>query len=63
MKDKIIKLIEIYRAENESYWNPVTSYMDGFSKGYSIAYGHVADDLEALLKSMKGGPKDENKEK
>ena len=63
MKDKIIELIKIYRAENESYWNQVTGYMDGFSKGYSIAYVHVTDDLEKLLKSMKGGPKDENKEK
>jgi len=53
MKDKIIELIKKYRAESERNWNPTTGYPGGYARGYSVAYGRVADDLEKLLKSDK----------
>jgi len=50
MKDKIIALITKYRAESERLWNPETGYSSGYARGHSVAYDHVADDLEKLLK-------------
>jgi len=55
MKDKIIELIKKYQAESERNWTPATGYVDGYARGYSIAFGRCADDLEELLKSDKEG--------
>ena len=53
--DKIICLIKRYRVESETYWSSAEWYRNEFTHGLSVAYGRCADDLEELLKSMKGG--------
>ena len=60
-KDKIIQLIKKYQAESERNWNPTTGYPGGYARGYSVAYGRCAYDLDKLLKSLKGGKNHENK--
>jgi len=60
MRDKIICLIKKFRAESERMWGPETGYDSGYFRGYSVAYDRCADDLEELLKSMKGGRPNEN---
>ena len=54
-EDKIICLIKKYRAESERNWTPAIGYVDGYARGYSIAFGRCADDLEELLNNEKGG--------
>ena len=55
MKDKIIELIKKYQAESEKRWEPIVGYPNEYSHGYSVACFNCANDLEKLLKSMKGG--------
>ena len=58
---KIIELIKKYRAKSEIGWTPNKGWKNEYSHNMGIAYGNCADDLEELLKSMKGGENHENK--
>ena len=56
MKDKIITLIKKYRAESERFWTPTAGYPSDYARAHSVAYDHVADDLEELLKESEEKP-------
>ena len=61
-EDKIICLIKKYRAESERNWIRYGGWTRSkVSRSLAIICDDHADDLEELLKSMKGGENHENK--